>query len=105
MYWGIDYNDPNVQLEFLPGGVVGLRAGWTADMNQELAGLYQKAVNETNNDARATVLGDIQDKMYEDGPFIFIAQAPAHIGYNTRLTGVRISDPYALDLTLINIAS
>ena len=24
MYWGTDYNDPNVQLEFLPGGVVGL---------------------------------------------------------------------------------
>ncbi|MFQ9705391.1 MAG: ABC transporter substrate-binding protein [Enterocloster clostridioformis] len=25
MYWGTDYNDPNVQLEFLPGGVVGKR--------------------------------------------------------------------------------
>ena len=41
--------------------------------------------------------------MHEDGPFVFIAQAPAHIGYNTRLTGVAISDPYALDLTLINV--
>ena len=30
MYWGTDYNDPNVQLEFLPGGVVGKRAGWSA---------------------------------------------------------------------------
>ena len=25
MYWGTDYNDPNVQLEFLPGETVGLR--------------------------------------------------------------------------------
>ena len=41
--------------------------------------------------------------MYEDGPFIFFAQAPAHIGYNIRLEGVNISDPYALDLTMINI--
>jgi len=104
MYWGIDYNDPNVQLEFLPGGVVGLRAGWSADMNPELAGLFQKAVNETDNAARTAILEQIQDAMYEDGPFIFIAQAPAHIGYNSRLTGVGISDPYALDLTLINIA-
>ncbi|MBR5229167.1 MAG: ABC transporter substrate-binding protein, partial [Firmicutes bacterium] len=104
MYWGIDYNDPNVQLEFLPGGVVGLRAGWTADMNPALAALFQKAVNETDNTARAAILGEIQDAMYEDGPFVFVAQAPAHIGYNTRLTGVGISDPYALDLTLINIA-
>ena len=25
MYWSVDYADPNVQLEFLPGGLVGLR--------------------------------------------------------------------------------
>lgn len=103
MYWGIDYNDPNVQLEFLPGGVVGLRAGWTAEMNPELADMYQAAMVATDNDVRTKVLEDIQDAMYEDGPFIMVAQAPSHIGYNTRLDGVAISDPYALDLTLINV--
>lgn len=103
MYWGTDYNDPNVQLEFLPGASVGLRAGWTAEMAPELAALYQEAMKATDNDARTAVLEQIQDMTYEDGPFIMIAQAPAHIGYNTRLDGVAISDPYALDLTLINI--
>ena len=103
MYWGVDYNDPNAQLEFLPGASVGLRAGWTAEMNPELAALYQEAMKATENDARIAVLEQIQDMTYEDGPFIMIAQAPAHIGYNTRLSGVAISDPYALDLTLINI--
>ena len=103
MYWGTDYNDPNVQLEFLPGATVGLRAGWTADMDPELAALYQAAMEATDNDARIAVLEQIQDLTYEDGPFIMIAQAPAHIAHNTRLEGVAISDPYALDLTLINI--
>lgn len=103
MYWGTDYNDPNVQLEFLPGYTVGLRAGWQTEMDAELAALYQDAMAATDTEAREAVLGQIQDKMYEDGPFIFIAQAPAHIGYNTRLAGVDISDPYALDLTLINV--
>ncbi len=103
MYWGTDYNDPNVQLEFLPGATVGLRAGWTAEMAPELAALYQEAMKATDNDARIEVLEQIQDMTYEDGPFIMIAQAPAHIGYNTRLSGVAISDPYALDLTLIHI--
>ena len=103
MYWGTDYNDPNVQLEFLPGASVGLRAGWTAEMAPDLAALYQEAMKATDNDARTAVLEQIQDMTYEDGPFIMIAQAPAHIGYNTRLDGVAISDPYALDLTLINI--
>ena len=56
----------------------------------------------TDNDARIAVLEEIQDMMYEHGPFLFIAQAPAHIGYNNVLDGVAISDPYALDLTLIN---
>ena len=103
MYWGIDYNDPNVQLEFLPGETVGLRAGWTTDMAPELSALYEVTMSATENDARIATLEQVQDMMYEDGPFVFIAQAPAHIGYNTRLTGVAISDPYALDLTLINV--
>ena len=103
MYWGTDYNDPNVQLEFLPGGVVGLRAGWTADMDPELAGLFQAAMEATDDADRTAVLEEIQDKTYENGPFLMIAQAPAHIGYNNRLDGVAVSDPYALDLTLINV--
>ena len=103
MYWGTDYNDPNVQLEFLPGKTVGKRAAWTADMDPDLSAKYEEAMSATETDARAAVLEEIQDMMYESGPFIFIAQAPAHIGYNDRLTGVNISDPYALDLTLINI--
>ena len=103
MYWGIDYNDPNVQLEFLPGATVGLRAGWTADMDQELAAMYEEAMVATDNDARIAVLEKIQDAMYENGPFIMAVQAPSHIAYNTRLDGVGISDPYALDLTMINI--
>ena len=103
MYWGTDYTDPNVQLEFLPGATVGLRAGWTADMNPELASKYDEAMAATDSDARKQVLEEIQDAMYEDGPFIMIAQAPAHVGYNTRLDGVDFSDPYVLDLTQINV--
>ena len=103
MYWGTDYNDPNVQLEFLPGGVVGLRAGWTAEMDPDLAAMYQRAMEATDNDDRGNILGNIQEAMYESGPFIFFAQAPSHMAYNDRLVGVEVSDPYALDLTLIKL--
>lgn len=104
MYWGIDYNDPNVQLEFLPGATVGLRANWTADMDPDLAALYTAAMEATDNEARTAVLEDIQEGMYENGPFVMIAQAPVYLGYNSRLTGVEISDPYVVDVTLINVA-
>lgn len=103
MYWGTDYNDPNVQLEFLPGETVGLRAGWTADMDPEIASYYNEAMAATNAEDRIAVLEKIQDALYEYGPFIMIAQAPAHIAYNTKLSGVAISDPYAIDLTLVNV--
>ena len=103
MYWGVDYSDPNVQLEFLPGGTVGQRAGWTAEMNPELAAMYQEAMEATDNDARTQVLENIQDAMYEDGPFIVIAQAPAHIAHSNRLDGVDIFDSYTIDLTEINV--
>lgn len=103
MYWGVDYNDPNVQLEFLPGQTVGLRAGWTEDMDEELAALYDEAMAATDNDERIEILEEIQEAMYEDGPFIVIAQAPCHIGYNTRLSGVEASDAYSLDLTEVTI--
>ena len=103
MYWGTDYNDPNVQLEFLPGGIVGLRAGWTAEMDPDLAAMYQRAMEATDNDDRGNILGNIQEAMYESGPFIFFAQAPSHMAYNDRLVGVEVSDPYALDLTLIKL--
>ena len=103
MYWSTDYNDPNVQLEFLPGQSVGLRAGWTTEMDPDLAQLYADALDATDNDARIAVLEKIQDDTYENGPCLMIAQAPAHIAYNTRLDGVAASDPYSLDLTQITI--
>ncbi len=103
MYWGIDYSDPNVQLEFLAGGKVGLRAGWAAEMDPEIAAMYAEAMNTTDTDARIAVLEKIQDATYEYGPFTMIAQAPCYIGYNTRLNGVAFSDPYTIDLTLVNV--
>ncbi len=103
MYWGVDYNDPNVQLVFLPGGTVGLRANWEAADDEALAAMPQKAMAATEEADRIAVLEEVQDMTYESGPFIFIVQAPAHIAYNNRLDGVAVSDPYALDLTLINI--
>ena len=62
------------------------------------------AMEATDDETRTAILGEIQDATYEYGPFAMIAQAPAHIGFNTRLTGVAVSDPYTLDVTMINIA-
>ena len=89
------------------GAIEAARAGDAgrgfAVVADEVRKLAEKTMSATDNDARIAVLEEIQDAMYEHGPFIMVAQAPSHIGYNTRLEGVAISDPYALDLTLINV--
>lgn len=103
IYWGIDYNDPNVQLVFLPGQSVGLRANWTAEGHEDLTALYEQILSETNNEKRAELLVEVQDKMEESSPFIMLAQAASHIGYNSQLSGVSFSDTYRVDVTEVNV--
>ena len=103
IYWGIDYNDPNVQLVFLPGKKVGLRANWTDEGYDEVTALYDAAMAETDNTRRSEILLKIQETLEEDSPFVMLVQAPSHVGYNKSLSGVAFSDDYRVDLTEINL--
>ena len=103
MYWAIDFNDANVQLEFLPGALVGLRGGWQAEDNPDLATLYQKAAAAIDQVEREEIMTQIQEVMAEEGPFIVLTQLPAHVGYNNRLEGVYSSDPYVIDFNSLRL--
>jgi len=102
MYWGPDYNDPNTQLAFLPGQYVGLRAGWTADMNPALAAMYDTIVAETDNNVRTKLIEDVVTETGEDSPFIVYAQYPKYIAASSMLEGVEYSNLYRLDLAAIS---
>ena len=102
MYWGPDYNDPNTQLAFLPGQYVGLRAGWTADMNPKLAAMYDAIVAETNPDTRKGLIEDVVTETGMDAPFIVYAQYPKYIAAASYLKGVEYSNIYRLDLSTIS---
>lgn len=103
IYWGIDYNDPNVQLVFLPGQQVGLRANWKAEGNEDITDKYNKILAETDNEKRAGLLVDVQNMIEDNSPFVMLAQASCHIGYSSKLTGVNFSDTYRVDVTEINV--
>ena len=102
MYWSPDYLDPNAELEFLPGGVVGLRAGWTGEMDPELAEMKAQIVSEMDTEKRVELLKKMQEKTAEYGPFIPIVQYPKYIGTTEALDHVVFSDSYRLDLTAID---
>jgi peptide/nickel transport system substrate-binding protein len=101
MYWGPDYFDPNNQLAFLPGQFVGHRAGWTADMNPELAGMFDRIVQEPNDVKRAELLGEVQKITMVDSPFVVYAQYPKYIVTSDKVINVEYSNVYRLDLTQV----
>lgn len=98
MYWGPDYYDPNNQLAFLPGQFVGHRAGWTADMNPELAAMHEEVLLEIDNDKRAELYEEIQELTAEDSPFIVHAQYPKFIAASKDVENVEYSNVYRMDL-------
>jgi peptide/nickel transport system substrate-binding protein len=101
MYWGPDYFDPNTQLAFLPGQFVGLRAGWTADKNPELAAMFNKIIGEPDNVKRAALLAEVQTATAEDSPFIVYAQYPKYIVASKSVAKVEYSNIYRLDLAAV----
>ena len=104
MYWATDYNDPNVQLEFLPGASVGTRAGAGGHESGNRRIFWQGLWRRPIRTRALPVPEELQDKMYDDGPFLFNPLRRRFISAsNTRLEGVAASDPYTLDLTQINI--
>ena len=111
---GGDEVEAAFSVTFADAATKAISDGTTA--TQLVVGVYDKAdgsyvptLSWPVSDEHATAFTGLQAKFTarlvkgHGYDFVFIAQAPAHIGFNTRLDGVAISDPYALDLTLINI--
>ncbi|MEG1500487.1 MAG: ABC transporter substrate-binding protein, partial [Clostridiales bacterium] len=99
MYWAPDYNDPNTQLDFLPGYNVGLRAGWQTAMAPDLAAYYTKITGAKDNAAKEAALKEMQELSADNMPFIPYAQYPKNIAVKKGLQGVEFSNVYRLDLS------
>ena len=102
--WGPDYNDSNNQLAFLPGNTVGLRLGWTADMDPELAELGDQAAVETDNDKRAELFAEIQKQMDEkNAPPVVLLQAGKTWAVSSRLTNLTVSPAFGFDFVSLDV--
>ena len=102
--WGPDYNDSNNQLAFLPGNTVGLRLGWTADMDPELAELAAEAATETDDDAREALFLEIQEQMNEkNAPAVVLLQAGKTWAVSSRLTDLTVSAAFGFDFVSLDV--
>jgi peptide/nickel transport system substrate-binding protein len=77
-YWGPDYPDPSDYLNFMPGELVGLRAGWVKGADPTIDSLAAKAAVTTQDPARKALYQQIQESMNTNGPFMPLIQ-PAQL--------------------------
>ncbi|WP_248961319.1 ABC transporter substrate-binding protein [Sphaerisporangium perillae] len=100
-YWGPDYPDPTDYLAFLPGKLVGLRAGWKAGADKELEAVGDKAATTIGDDTRKQLYTDIQNKLNASGPFIPLIQPSQNIVTAASVTGLAFHPVWTVDVAAL----
>jgi peptide/nickel transport system substrate-binding protein len=95
--WGPDYPDPNDYLVFLPGQLVGLRAGWAAGSDPSLEALGVQASSSTDNTARGQLFQQIQRQLNTDGPFFPLIQPGQVVAATKGVTGADYNPTWTID--------
>jgi peptide/nickel transport system substrate-binding protein len=99
--WGPDYPDPLDYLAFMPGELVGTRAGWPAGSEPTLERLAAKARVTTTTKARQTIYRQIQRRLNTVGPFVPLLQ-PTQVFVSTKdLKGAVFNAQYQVDVTQV----
>ena len=98
-YWNPDYMDPANYLAFGPGQTVGLRAGWTAQMNPAIADLVSKAYTTGDLAQRKSLFEEWGRSMNTESPFIPLIQPGSNVAHQPSVTNVYYNPTW-----LINVA-
>jgi len=99
--WGPDYPDPLDYLAFMPGELVGTRAGWPAGADATLERLAAKARITTATKARQTIYRQIQRRLNAVGPFFPLLQ-PTQVFVSTKdLKNAVFNAQYQVDVTQV----
>lgn len=95
--WGPDYPDPNDYLVFLPGQLVGLRAGWAAGTDPSLEALGVQASSTTDITARGHLFQQIQRQLNTEGPFFPLIQPGQVVVATKGVTGADYNPTWTID--------
>jgi peptide/nickel transport system substrate-binding protein len=96
--WGADYYDVSDYLEFLPEGIVGLRAQWNNDRaDPVIRDLRDAAAVEMDDAARAAIWGDIQAELQVKSPFVPLVQPGKAIATRQWLKGYVFNEAWKVD--------
>jgi peptide/nickel transport system substrate-binding protein len=99
--WAPDYPDPNNYLAFVPGGTVGLRAGWPASANPGLAAQAAAAASTTVDSERGAKYVALQHELNLASPIYPLVFPGKAIVSTSNLSGVQFSSVWYLDFSQI----
>ena len=97
--WGPDYPDPNDYLVFLPGQLVGLRAGWAKGADPSLEALGTQAGSTVDNATRGQLFQQIQTQLNTDGPFFPLIQPGQVVASSSNLNGADYNPTWTIDVS------
>ena len=99
--WSPDYPDSADYLVFGPGGIVGLRAGWSAGSNAEIESLMEEIETTTDADTRESLFIEYQELMNAEGVIIPLFQPAASVVATAAVGAVPFDPVFLLDIAAI----
>ncbi|KNY04815.1 ABC transporter substrate-binding protein [Microbacterium sp. GCS4] len=103
-FWGPDYADSANFLPFAPGLKVGLRAGWAAEANPEIAGIAAGAAAATDETQRSEAFTAFAEAMQAEGPFVPLIVPGRNIATADAVTGAVYNSVWEMDIAEIQPA-
>jgi len=100
-FWGPDYADSANFLPFGPGLKVGLRAGWAAEANSEIAALAAEAASATDVDERSAAFTEFAEAMQAEGPFVPLIVPGRNIAAAGDVDGAVYNSVWEIDIAEI----
>lgn len=96
--WGPDFPDPSDYLVFLPGRLVGLRAGWAAGADPAVEALGKQAETTVNDGTRGTLYQQIQTELDQHGPIIPLFQPGQVIAASSSVHNLTSNPTWTIDV-------
>lgn len=103
-FWGPDYADSANFLPFGPGLKVGLRSGWAAEANPEIAGLAAGAASATDPAQRTDAFTAFAEAMQAEGPFVPMIVPGRNIATSAQVDGAVYNSVWEMDIAEITPA-
>ena len=103
-FWGPDYADSANFLPFGPGLKVGLRSGWAAEANPEIAEIAANAAAATDADERTALFTEFAEAMQAEGPFVPLIVPGRNIASASAVSGAVYNSVWEMDIAEITPA-